>query len=208
MFIVMAVAALSGCGVGKYDYTPPMSYPSITSSVTVSKPKDFVWKRLIAELSKRFFIVNNLDKESGFINVSYSGDPEKYINCGTITSYIKHLHDERTFTFPGSSAHQQYQMIIDMLYNVNREMTLEGRMNITVAVIDEKSTTVSSNAKYIVTRKTQMYNPQGMMVSNTSDTINFNTGGTGVFPMVIGRPISLTCTSNGSFEKEVLDIVM
>lgn len=201
MLCVIAVAVLSGCA-GKVDYTPPLGRGSGENSVSVKKSKDAVWKGLVAELGKKFFVINNIDKESGLINVSYSGDPERYIDCGMVTSYVKNLAGERTYVFPGARARQQYETMTDTLYKINRELSLEGRMNIIVSDIDGKSTNVSANTKYIVTRKAQIYNPQGIMVGNLNDTINFNTGGVASFPGTAQQ--TTTCQPTGQFEQDVI----
>src|ERR1035437_6283960 len=71
-----------GCGIVQIskDYTPPSKKNKIINKTIINGSKDVVWKKVISNLSQNFFVVNNLDKESGFINVSYSGDPEEYVD--------------------------------------------------------------------------------------------------------------------------------
>ena len=43
---------------------------------------------MVAGIGDSFFVINNLDKESGFINVSYSGDPCMFVDCGRVNSDV------------------------------------------------------------------------------------------------------------------------
>ena len=54
----------------------------------VRQPFEEAWSRAIPQIGKSFFVINNIDKSSGILNVSYTGDPEKYVDCGTIHSEL------------------------------------------------------------------------------------------------------------------------
>ena len=83
-----------GCA-GKLDYVRPIVQPGASSnSKVIDKPRDAVWNASVPALGRQFFVINNLDKSSGLINVSYSGDPEKYVDCGQVSSYVKNLQGE------------------------------------------------------------------------------------------------------------------
>lgn len=199
---IASVLALSACA-GKLDYTPPSNYAQAQNTITVDASKNDVWNKLVTSLGKNFFVINNMDKESGFINVSYSGDPELYVDCGTISSYVKNARGERTYTFPGSRAHMNYEIMSDNLYNLNREMALEGRLNVIVQSVTDKTTSVSVNTKYVLTRTTTVRDMQGRVSVAKADA-NFNTGQTGTFP---GNPQSLFCASTGKLERDIIDFV-
>jgi hypothetical protein len=77
MYKAATVAALSvlltGCigGGGGATYKPPSALDKpILSTKTINRPIDSVWKDAVAELGKNFFVINNIDKASGLINVS------------------------------------------------------------------------------------------------------------------------------------------
>lgn len=201
---IASVLALSACA-GKYDYTPPRAYSQTQNTVTVDSSKDDVWKKLIVSLGKNFFVINNMDKESGFINISYNGDPELFVDCGVISSYVKNARGERTYTFPGSRARMDYEIMSDKLdlYQVRREMALEGRVNVIVQPVTDKTTSVSVNTKYVLTRTTTARDVEGRVNVAKADA-NFNTGQTGTMP---GYPQSLSCSSTGKFERDIIDFV-
>ena len=83
--LVIISTSIIGCA-GKLQYFPPQTNPTLNNEVTINKSKEDVWKYLIPMLGKQFYVINNLDKNSGIINVSYGGDPEKYVDCGRIYS--------------------------------------------------------------------------------------------------------------------------
>ena len=106
----LVIAALSLCVAacaGKVDYIRPTASVSPSFNVkTVERSRDAVWNASVPELGKQFFVINNLDKSSGLMNISYTGDPERYIDCGRITSYVKNARGERTYDFAGAKAQQ------------------------------------------------------------------------------------------------------
>jgi len=97
---------LVGCA-GDFKYTRPASKPTLSNSVLVKKSKDEVWKEIVPALGRKFFVINNLDRDSGIINISYTGDPERYVDCGRICSYVKNLRGERVYDFPASKGYAE-----------------------------------------------------------------------------------------------------
>ena len=142
---LLAIVFLSACA-GKVDYVRPSAKADASANVKViDKPREAIWNASVPALSKQFFVINNLDKSSGLINVSYNGDPEKYIDCGRITSFVKNARGERTYDFAGASAQQAYEVMNPQgLFAINRTMTLDGRVNL---VFEELTPTRSCIAR-------------------------------------------------------------
>lgn len=188
---------LSGCA-GKVDYTQPTNTYKTNNSVMVNMPRSEVWKNMIPSLGGSFFVINNLDKDSGFINISYSGDPEKYIDCGVIDSYVMNARGERNYNFPAASTYQEYETMENgNLLFIKRKMNLEGRANIIVQEMSPDSTLVTVNTRYVVTKDIALSNPQGQS-HHMNDSISFNTNGSASFPQ------QTTCYATGALEKELL----
>lgn len=195
---VAALALLAGCA-GKIDYTPPTTTPT-QNSKEIARPRSEVWNELVPALSKNFFVVNTIDKSSGLINISYSGDPEKYVDCGQIHSYVKNARGERNYTFNGAAAHENYEVLNNNgLFGVVRSVDLDGRMNIVLEEPSPGRTLITVNARYVLTVKATINDMQGHS-SNLSEPISFNTGGE-------GHGQTITCRPNGAFEREILDLV-
>lgn len=154
ILISLVMLAMAGCA-SEYNYTPPTGTAALNNSIVIDKGKDEVWKEIVPALGKTFFVINNLDKESGLINISYSGDPEKYVDCGRIHSLVSNLAGKRTYNFPASKAHQQYEILNNTgLWNIVRKMDLDGRMNIIVEELGPKQTKITANARYVLTKST------------------------------------------------------
>ena len=203
---LLAIVCISGCA-GKFDYIRPniATTPSANFKI-IDKPREVVWNASVPELGKQFFVINNLDKSSGLINLSYSGDPEKFIDCGHITSYVKNLQGERTYDFPAAKADENYELMEGNLYFIHRKMSVEGRVNLVFEELSPNQTKVTANTRYVVQRNVTE-SAAGQNVSwPFSDTISFNTGGSSSFP-TDDKGQATECAPNGELEREVLSAV-
>ncbi len=128
----LALALVAGCASSQ-QYLPPST--PLTAGYNVKeldKSRDQAWDSTLPELGKRFFVINNIERSSGFINLSYSGEPERYIDCGEIHSTVVNLRGKRTYEFPAAKARQVYEVLRRdiCLVVVDRRMSLEGRINL------------------------------------------------------------------------------
>ena len=143
---VAAAAALVGCA-GKQEYVRPTAAAAVENVKVVNRPRAEVWDAAVPALGKQFFVINNLDKASGLINLSYSGDPQRYVDCGRIISFVKNARGERTYNFAGASARVDYEMMVDgaHLIFLSRRLELDGRINLinpkkSVALLQSRKT--------------------------------------------------------------------
>lgn len=202
----LTVLALTACA-GKVDYIRPTTRPDASAnSKVIDKPRESVWNASVPALSKQFFVINNLDKSSGLINVSYNGDPEKYIDCGRITSFVKNARGERTYNFAGAAGQQSYEIMNpNGLFIVNRTMTLDGRVNLVFEEVTPTRTRVTANTRYVVQRQQTVRNMNNQSQA-FSNSISFNSGGGASFPPADdGR--AAECVSNGFLEREILNAI-
>lgn len=198
---------LAGCA-GKVDYVRPTAQPNAANnSKVIERPREAVWNSSVPELGKQFFVINNLDKSSGLINVSYNGNPEKYIDCGRVTSYVKNARGERTYDFSGASAQQQYEVMENNgLFNVNRRMSLEGRVNLIFEEVTPNQTRVTANTRYVVQRQFTITAAANNIPRSGSDSISFNSGSSGAFaPAKNGQ--ATECVATGALEREILSAI-
>lgn len=204
--IIVTSSLITGCA-GQLDYNAPSTYSQPSNIKTVNTPFTDVWKSAVPELGKKFFVINNIDKASGLINISYSGDPKKYVDCGRIISYVKNARGERTYNFPAAQGQQTFEVLNNNgLFLINRSMELEGRVNLIFEDIDSNSTRVSANIKYIVTRKMTGRNLANKIPHTTNDSIQFNSGSSASFPAAPdGR--ATTCVPTGSLEESILSAI-
>jgi hypothetical protein len=203
LLVILAALLFMSCLSGKQNYSPPQNYAVKEKSVVIDKPKDVVWKALMANVANSFFVINNLDKESGFINLSYSGPPCNYIDCGWITSEVSNARGKRNYGFAGCSEYQEYEVAEsrnNFLGGVKRTMKLEGRINILVQEEEPNRTRVSSNVRYLVTKNMNIWSQTNNWKDSFSDTISFDTGGSGRFPGSAGT----ICQPNHKMEEDAL----
>jgi hypothetical protein len=198
---LLLVLICAGCA-GSLNYYPPTINNKPNPSIIIDQNRDTVWKKMVPALGKHFFVINNIDKSSGLINISYSGNPEVYIDCGRIVSKVSNLQGERTYDFPAARANQQYEIMKTNLYILNREMSLEGRMNLIFEEIGEDKTQVTAYTKYVVSKKVTVRNTGGGISQNFANSVSFNSDGIGTFPTGDGR--ETVCRPNGKFESDVL----
>lgn len=200
-----AVLALAGCA-GKLDYVRPVTLPAnVPSNVKViERSREAVWAAAVPELSKRHFVINNLDKASGLINLGYSGDPERFMDCGRIISYVKNARGERTYDFPAAKAQQQYEIMRpEGLFFLDRRMSLEGRINLIFEEIGPTTTRVTANTRYVVTRTQHVRGVSGPPATR-NDSIQFNSRQEASFPSSDAQGNSASCVANGRLEAEIL----
>lgn len=203
---VVSALILSGCA-GKMDYTPPSKSTSVIKQKTVDMPKETVWNNLVPELGKQFFVINNIDKSSGLINISYSGNPERYIDCGNITSYVKNARGERTYNFPAAKAQQSFEVLDEYgLSGIDRQMLLEGRVNLVFEEINPKQTRISANTRYVVQKKSKVFSFANNMTYRFDDSISFNSNSSAFFPSD-SKGHATECLSNGKLEEEILALI-
>ena len=131
---ILATLILTSCAIAPTSYTPPSSASVDASKYTVilNKPFSEAWAALISHAASSFFAIDQFEKDSGLMTLSFgSSDPAQFIDCGywsvqngysgNYASYVA-----RTF-----------------------DATLSGKMNILVNVIDEQTSQVRVNARYI-----------------------------------------------------------
>jgi len=87
VFVFCAISAtiLTGCatkGISTADRTNPQT-PKFVAEKFVNKSPANVWDKLVKNMATSFFVINNIDKESRIINLSFSSDkPQDCIDCG------------------------------------------------------------------------------------------------------------------------------
>jgi hypothetical protein len=208
---LLAVLFIGGCAnrpIPTIDVRAPENNPRIENTAILTAQFEKTWNRLVKSLSREFFIINNIDKESRIISVSFStAEVSKYVDCGTAevddlasgASKILHLAESQSFNV---------RSWLDVAWGYgyvvrSRSTNVEGRMNIYVAPKDN-GTEISVNSRYIVNVdvKHRLTQPRDTGLSvfglphRESYHVTFNTG-----KRSNGRMI---CQSTGKLEAAVL----
>ena len=204
VFLCVITFILTGCATSGIDYTPPGEH-KVTNSLAVKNPFNKVWKTLLHSLSGEFFIINNIEKDSGIINVSFSTDsPENYVDCGETTRTFSNARGKRVYEYKTAGS-SQYTVFMDpYLVDVSRNTALSGRANILVTEKGRSMTNVIVNAKYVLDIKTKGYLQSGKFIGGDTNSVTF----TSKKPSKeILDKNGIICRSNGLLEQQILDFV-
>jgi len=128
--LLALVAMLVGCSSG--SYIPPTVSSDLASSTVVSKSYDETWNDLIEYSGSTFFAIENFEKESGLITLSFgASQPSSYASGG--------YFENAATGFKGDW--------VD--YIAQFGASLSGKMNVVVREVSAGETKVTVNARYI-----------------------------------------------------------
>jgi|KBSMisStaDraftv2_1062788.scaffolds.fasta_scaffold351824_1 hypothetical protein len=197
----LAVCFVSGCATTT-DYTPP-GRVAVTNSIKVERPFDAVWDQMVKELSGDFFVINNIDKNSRIINISFtSNKPSDYVDCGRTARTSSGLFTGGPTQYDTADSSSYYTNdAIGRAYTVRRTTRLEGRTNIYVAP-EGQSTNVVVNTKYVLGLNTVVTAYDGRVTGQNSKTIDFSTKAP-----ALPTPNDAGCSTKGVIEGKILSFV-
>tara|TARA_Y100000748_G_scaffold12451_1_gene10233 strand:+ start:494 stop:1117 length:624 start_codon:yes stop_codon:yes gene_type:complete len=194
LFLVFSCATVGPTGT----YVEPFGKYSESYSYDVNASFDEAWSALIDYSSTAFFGIDNFEKESGLLTLSFGvEDPNQYLDCGTIL-----VMNGGNVTFDGS--YVDYARI----YN-SAEFT--GLMNISVRDINENTANIRVNTRYIFTTTGQYYDPTLNIFRPTPAVIfSFDSGSSdteGASTYIEGTGSLRTCMPTYKAEKAIIDFI-
>ena len=179
--------------VGKY-VPPNINDTNFKNSVITNKNFDETWISVIDFVNDSFFNVENLEKDSGLLTLSFgSKEAENFIDCGDF---------EYTLFFTGEEFKGSY---IDYAKS-GLLAVLEAKMNINIQKIDNESTKVSinTNYKYSTQHALGYYDPE------LNQTYSFVSGGyqtIDVINPIKGSIPTRTCKSTNFAENAIFGVI-
>ncbi len=179
--------------IGKY-VPPNIDDTNFKNSVIINKNFDETWTSVIDFVSDSFFKIENLDKDSGFLTLSFgSKGVEDFIDCGDF---------EYTLFFTGEEFKGSY---IDYA-KTGLLAVLEAKMNIDIQKIDNESTKISINTNYTFSTQHALgyYDPK------LNQTYSFVSGGyqtINVINPISGSIPTRTCRSTNFAENAIFDVI-
>lgn len=195
--MLASILLLAAC-VGRFDYVPPAGVETATLSRIVGKSVDDVWQQTAAGAIQRRVVVNGVNRDAGVMTLTYGGDPERYVDCGYVTSYVKNVRGERTYRFPAAAASAAYELMTGKeIVSITRDMALEARIAVTAAPIGTEETRVTVSAQYTLTRVMRVRDTRGN-VQTISHLTGFTSDREGGFPGAV------VCRATGRLEADVL----
>ena len=185
-----------------------------------------VWDILVKELSKSFYMINNIDKESRIINVSYSSnDVCNYIDCGSVhvdvqksslnkiglSAYDFNICESNSY-ITESSAPNQSGIQSPIICKNKRRPNLEGRMNIYLAP-EGSGTLVTVNSRYMLDinlkSECDFYAPAGNLVDRRQEENSYECSFDSRKPSLChpAKGDAFMCYSTGTLESEILGLI-
>ena len=186
-FSTLAISTiLSGC-LTTGNYEPPAMPQSPTFSRVVAADFENTWRAIIDHVSSTFFVIENFEKDSGLVTVSFgSAEPHRFVDCGYARvqwfdeQYVAHKFDGHYVTF----------------LTTVQNGSLSGRMNISARPTSEGETEVRVNARYIISAPPEIWS----FDSGSSATVTVRNA-------VQGMGDTRTCVPTYVAERDILTAV-
>ena len=179
--------------VGKY-VPPNIEDTNFKDFVITNNNFDETWTSIFDFVNDSFFKIENLEKDSGLLTLSFSSkEAEKFIDCGDF---------EYTLFFTGEEFKGSY---IDYAKSGLLAL-LEAKMKINIQKIDNKSSKISVNTNY--TYSTQ--HALGYYDPKLNQTYSFVSGGyqtIDVINPIKGSIPTRTCKSTNFAENAIFNIL-
>jgi len=151
LFMITIISAffIQGCSTIRpvMTYSPPLKNQNQENYTrTINKNFNDTWNSLISYVSGTFFGIENFEKESGLITLSFgSSEPEKFVTGGQWKIVPNDINVEK---FDGD--------YVEYMTKYENGKLL-GKMNIVVKKIDSTHSMVTVNAKYYFTSQRNWY---------------------------------------------------
>lgn len=203
----LLVLSVAGCAA-KLAYTPPGNPPAPVGEKVVLLPFDQAWEKVIANAGRTFFVINNIEKASGFVNLSYSGNPEEFVNCGYFDLQSKNIEGQKSERYSVARErqviHQRTGINVDTYYR--NEASLEGRANLILQKVGLAETKMLVSVRYVVRRKLKQLSGASPLPPDRDSSASFNSGQVGYLSDDSGVQ-SFSCVSTGRFENTLLRLL-
>ena len=220
---MLVSTACATTGTSGYSRVPA-SPTKVENEITLDRSFEEAWDRLVKGLAKSFYVINNIEKSSRIINVSFSTEsPQEFIDCGKSQRTYQRGNDQREFVYDIAST-SSYQLAdkggaygqFPVTHYLKRATSREGRVNIYVAPEGQK-TIVSVNSRYIFTVRISgisvTENAFGKPISQVPippapHSHSFNTNQPNMTDWgPPGNPEYVTCYSTGKLERDILNLI-
>ncbi len=196
---VLLILALAGCAASQpsrdlVGYVPPTNLPAQSRQTMVLDDVDNVWSQLAGHLGRAGFEIDHHDLEKKLIIARYSGNPEPFIDCGSIVIHENGALGQVAAAVEAVSLHQD---IDDQPAILNRILSLESRSIIRLAE-ESRGTMVSTDTTYVVTKIVDIETAAGGIAEGSRETVSFSAGERGEFSK------GTACQPNGVLDSAIV----
>jgi hypothetical protein len=196
---VLTVLMIAGCSTpatlkDMVGYVPPTSLPAEPKRTLVAEEKGLVWSQLVSLLEASAFEVDLADESKSLIVARYSGDPEPFIDCGSIVTHQSGALGQIAGSAP--SVQLSYELEQEPVV-LDRTLNLDSRIIIRLAD-QPQGTVIQTDTTYVVTKIVDVVDGSGNVRDGSRETISFKAGNRGEFSK------GTSCQPNGSLDLAVL----
>lgn len=210
MRFLFIVFLATSCASGKIDYIKPEPMSDISNKKIINKSFNKTWSKLVEKISETAYTINNMNKESGFINIKYSIDtPTTYVDCGRFKGFYKNAKIDDKYEFFGAQSYMDYYVFSkpNDTFRYERSTKLEGITNLYFKRVSKTKTELKVNNKYFLKVFTNIYymdNNYRWRTRPSNYKVEFSTMNSGQAP---SNASALTCSPNGRLEQFFLDMI-
>jgi hypothetical protein len=192
--VILLLAGVMACAAPErpeLDYVPPSGQPAPTRSAFVRQQPWLVWGNILDHLQQQGASVSAADELAGTIMVSYSGDPEPYVDCGWIVTY----EDDEFERVPAARSEASFLRRREGdVVALERDLSLDARMTVQVEPSGEDAV-VRADSTYVLTKTIESEGHQPLH----AETIRLGSGQSDAFTS------GTRCQPNGELERLVFD---
>ena len=200
LIAILAMLVLASCTTSTQPfrdmvgYVPPTSLPAQPRRTVVEGDLVHVWNHLLGFLYQSDFEIDHQDSSKRLIVARYSGNPEPFIDCGSIVTEESGALGE----VPGAIRQVSLNHDLDgQPVILDRSLNLDGRI---IIRLQERSfgTVITTDTTYVVTKTVSIAASSGATVEGSRETVNFSAGKRAEF----GK--GTACQPTGSLDFAVL----
>ncbi|MDH3658908.1 MAG: hypothetical protein OEU92_02580 [Alphaproteobacteria bacterium] len=196
---VLAVLVAAGCSHSKpmkdmVGYVPPTSLPAQPKRTLVAGEREQVWAQLVDVLEASAFEIDHIDEDKKLLVARYSGNPEPYIDCGSIVTHQRGTLGQLAGAAPTIALNYEIE---EQPVVLNRTLNLDSRIIIRLDG-QPQGTVIKTDATYVVTKTVDVVDSSGTVREGSRETVSFQAGRRGEFSK------GTACQPNGSLDLAVL----
>ncbi|MGH6947682.1 MAG: SH3 domain-containing protein [Kiloniellales bacterium] len=131
----------------RQNYIEP-TVASVTQTAILDRAQTDVWDAVARRLQEKGLIVEHRDPDAGEMAARYSGEPEPYVDCGTLVHEIAGRRGRPVNRLPAARDNLQYDLALDYKSVwVFRKIWLDGWMIVRVGPGGATTTTGDANIR-------------------------------------------------------------
>lgn len=206
LLLMFAGLVLTGCAKTVTTYIQPQEY-EIKNTRVYNKGYDEVWKATVDSIATNFWSIDNVQKDSGIITISFATDEaSRWVDCGMMHHVVTQGVQDITYSMTDPNVALKQAVGGGNVWDVVRTVRLIAKSNIIVKKEGSSKTRVTINTNYNLVCKygapliTPLVGAPFYFGQPTTSSQNFTT-------IKEGRDNEQICRSKNTLEENILDAI-